>query len=133
MSAPTPVVRAVTYERDLHRCVSCGATAFLEFNHRRAVGMGGSKIRPLYTDGVTACSRCNGRYEAEFESAALRFGWKVRKWVAAPGLVPVWYAMERSWFRLTLDGTRVRIAHREAMAMMQEVYGSEYVDGVGLR
>lgn len=37
MSAPTPAVRTATYDRDNHRCVSCGSTGPLQYQHRAAV------------------------------------------------------------------------------------------------
>ncbi len=132
MSSPTPAVRAVVYERDGERCVSCGATSQLEYQHRQAVGMGGSRERPLFVDGLTSCAHCNPRYEDTLQRAALRFGWKVRGWVEYPGMVPVWYPLERSWFLLGRTGERTRMSHFDAMAAMHEVYGDEYLEGVGL-
>lgn len=130
MSAPSPVVRAVTYERDHHRCYSCGAKSNLEYQHRQATGMGGSKVKPLYVDGITSCSRCNPRYESDLQSSALRFGWKVPRWVEAPGLVPVWCSWARCWFRLSKVGTREPITGGQAVAMMAEVYGDKYDEWV---
>jgi hypothetical protein len=120
------------FERDRHRCVSCGATTSLEYQHRQAVGMGGRKERPLYVDGLTSCARCNAGYEGDLQRAALRFGWKVRRWVEFPGMVPVWYPLERSWWKLALTGVRVQLTPTEAMECMREVYGDEYVPGLGL-
>jgi len=132
MSAPTPATRAVVYERDNHRCVSCGSYRVLQFQHRQAVGMGGSKHRPGFVEGLTSCDRCNNEYEHRLQSAALRFGWKVARWVEHPGRVPVWFPFERAWFRLTKLGTRVRVSREEAMLMMTEVYGQQYDEEKGL-
>jgi hypothetical protein len=126
MTEPKTHVRAVTYERDGHRCVSCGAFTNLQFQHRQATGMGGSRVRPLFVDGVTSCARCNPRYESDLHQAALRFGWKVPRWVDAPGLVPVWCVWARSWFRLTRVGTREPVSGKVALEMMHEVYGPQY-------
>lgn len=131
MAKPTPIVRAGVYTRDGKRCVSCSAREVpLEFQHRRAVGMGGSKAQPNYDDGLTACSRCNSRYEGDLQRAALKYGWKVPRWVMHPGMVPVWYVNERTWYRLTRLGTRVPIDGPEAARMMYEVYG-EGINGYG--
>ena len=126
MSEPTPATRAVTYERDKHRCVSCGSYTNLQYQHRQATGMGGSLIRPLFVDGVTSCARCNPRYESDLQRSALRFGWKVRSWVEMPGRVPVWCVWERCWYRLTKGGTRELISPKVAIEMMTEIYGEEY-------
>jgi hypothetical protein len=91
--------------------------------------MGGSKIRPKYEDGVTSCAVCNPRYEADLQARALVCGWKIRNWVYEQGRaaeVPVFYAQEVSWFRLTADGRRVPVTPVEASVMMREVYGAEY-------
>jgi hypothetical protein len=128
MAAPTGGVRAVTYERDRERCVSCGSTTQLEYQHRQATGMGGSKIRPGFTDGLTTCSWCNPRYEGSWQEEALRCGWKVRKWVADTAAVPVWYATEKQWYVLRRDGLRSRITIHQAIEMMVAVYGPEYLE-----
>lgn len=126
MSAPTPVVRAVMLERDANRCVRCGHLHRLEAQHRQAVGMGGSKVRPTLVELVTACSSCNARFEADLQTQALRSGWKVARWVSDPSLVPVHYAFERAWFVLGAEGTRERVTLEKAMEMMRAVYGAAY-------
>jgi hypothetical protein len=82
MTAPTRKVRELTYTRDNHTCVSCGATEPLEWNHRESSGHGGrgTKATPVTAaDGVTACHTCNSRFEADLQGEALRFGWKIRR------------------------------------------------------
>jgi hypothetical protein len=104
---PTNRVRQGTYKRDHHQCVACGSTLALEYQHRRAVGMGGTKQRPGFPDGVTACTFCNARFEADLQSLALSRGWKVRRNNPLPNhLVPVFYTFEQEWFLLTADGDR---------------------------
>lgn len=128
MSEPTPVVRAVTYERDGERCVSCGAWTGLQYQHRRAEGMGGRVARPKLEEGVTSCGTCNPDYEGPRQTEALRFGWKVRSWVADQGRaaeVPVFYTIDRGWYVLD-GGRRRRVSERAALVMMREVYGDEY-------
>lgn len=126
MTAPTPQTRRDTYTRDGHRCVMCGVGAPLEFGHRRAVGMGGSRALPPAVDGVTQCPVCNERCESDLQGRALAHGWKVRRWVRRPELVPMYYPLELAWYRL--DGiTRERVSSSEAMAMGFEVYGDEWV------
>lgn len=130
MSAPTPVTRAVTYERDGHRCVSCGAMVYLEYQHRAVEGHGGRKAHPRLDEGVTTCAKCNPLYEGSLQTRALLFGWKIRTWVRDQGIayrVPVFYAFERSWFLLDAEGNRFPISRSRARALMHEVYGDEYM------
>jgi hypothetical protein len=82
MTAPTPRVRTLTFERDGFRCVSCGAWSELEWHHREASGMGGhGRKQPELTpaDGLIACHSCNARYEADLQTLALARGWKLRR------------------------------------------------------
>lgn len=132
MAAPTPRLRKLTYERDGYSCASCGSRSGLEFQHRQATGMGGSRIPPSFVQGLTACARCNPRYETDLQRKALNHGWKVRRWVEHAGRVPVFYVLEREWFRLTLDGTRVVVSRDVAMEMMSEVYGNDWHGTYGL-
>lgn len=124
MSAPTPVVRAAVYKRDNHRCVACHAGEGLTFQHRAAVGAGGSKIRPGATDGLTLCYRCNAACEAEMQTLALASGWKVRRW-ASPELVPCYFPHEHQWF-LFAGQTRHPITAVVALDAMHSVYGDDY-------
>lgn len=126
MSAPVPVVWAVVKERDEQRCVSCGARVGLQFQHRQATGMGGSKRRPLYHEGLTSCAVCNEQYENVLQRKALLCGWKVARWVKHPDDVPVLYPLERQWYLLSTRGTRLRVNAVEAVAMMRRVYGEQY-------
>lgn len=130
---PTPHVRMGVYERDGQRCVSCGRWGGLTFQHRQAVGMGGSTVRPRFDQGLSACGSCNERYEGDLQQAALRFGWKVKRWVEHAGMVPVFVPREGRWYRLARAlPRREHVTHAEAMRMMREVYGEQYVDGAGL-
>ena len=125
MTAPTTKTRNGVYLRDGYRCVMCGAVSGLTFQHRRAVGMGGSKILPPPVDGLTLCRVCNDACEAEEELAALANGWKVRRW-ADPARVPVYFPHEFQWYRL--EGTRrVPISSEVAMEMGCSVYGDEWM------
>lgn len=123
MSAPTSAVRRAVYVRDVFRCVACHSHDPLTFQHRAAVGMGGSKIRPGVVAGITLCIRCNQACEAEMQSLALASGWKIRRF-ASPELVPVRYPHEFGWFRLQ-GTTRVRIPGAVAIDMLHAVYGDE--------
>lgn len=124
MSAPTLSIRTSVYRRDGWRCVACGSLS-LTFQHRRAVGMGGSKVKPTPEDGLALCGGCNDRCERDLQTVALLHGWKVRRW-ATPTDIPVYYPRERAWYRL--DGTqRVFLVPSIALDMMLDVYGDEYL------
>jgi hypothetical protein len=123
---PTPEVREGTYARDGRRCVSCGRRDQLSYQHRQSVGMGGSKIRPGYADGVTACMDCNPRFEHDLQTAALRFGWKVPRWVVSAGRVPVFDTVERQWYALDTVGGREPVTEHRALQLMHAVYGDDY-------
>lgn len=126
MSGPTPKVRGDMYERDHEQCVMCGRREGLSHGHRRAVGMGGSKIRPSITDSVTLCLDCNGRAERDLQTKALAYGVKVKRWVKDPALVPVLYPFIWGWALLTEDGKSLPISAETAAEMMREVYGAQW-------
>lgn len=110
MTAPTKKVRDLVYRRDNNRCISCGSHISLSFQHRQATGMGGSKVKPLPHEGLTACLPCNESFEADKQSDALYWGWKVRRFCpVAVDVVPVYYRIEAAWFLLNADGSRDRI------------------------
>lgn len=133
MADPTDKVSRGVKERDGERCVSCGTAWGLSFQHRRAVGMGGSKIRPTYADGLAACVPCNVAFEGELQSKALRLGWKVARWVADPSRVPYWDTTTGRWWRITADGPwRVEVSARDAVSMLLDVYGPQGPTGGGL-
>lgn len=132
MTGPSTYVRGATVKRDGGRCVSCGARVNLEYQHRRAEGMGGRAEAPSMVDGVTCCTLCNIGYEGAGQRVALRWGWKVRSWVTDRGRVPVYYILERTWYRLLPDGGRERLSWHEAMEMMTDVYGPSYDEQKGL-
>lgn len=125
MARPTKETREAVYARDEHRCVMCGAVS-LTFQHRRAVGQGGSKILPPPIDGLALCAVCNNACEHELQDRALAHGWKVRRWVTKPECVPVYYPRDFAWYRL--EGVRrVRISSEVAMEMGCSVYGDEWL------
>jgi len=125
MSAPTAATRESVYQRDDRRCAACGVMV-LTFQHRRAVGMGGSKTVPSPVDGLSLCAVCNAGCEGDMQAQALRYGWKVRRWVTYPERVPVFYPREQSWYRL--EGVRrVRISRSVAMDMGCSVYGPDWL------
>lgn len=131
MSKPTPAVRAATYDRDGHRCVSCGSTGSLQYQHRAAEGSGGRRARPTLDEGLTSCATCNPAYESTRQRVALLNGWKVRRFVVDQAIayrVPVFYAVERDWFLIDREGVRVPIGRARARALMIEAYGPLYED-----
>lgn len=130
MSKPTPATRAVTYERDGRRCVSCGTLGPLQYQHRAAEGMGGKAAAPLLDEGVTSCALCNPKYEGVWQTRALVAGWKVRRWVVEQGIayrVPVFVHMH-GWVLLDREGGRTAISAARARGLMVEVYGDEYLE-----
>ena len=71
MTAPSTQTRTDVYVRDGYRCVMCTAVDGLTFQHRRAVGMGGSKNLPTTVDGLTLCLTCNEACEHSMQTVAL--------------------------------------------------------------
>lgn len=126
MAKPTRVVREGVYWRDQNACCSCGRTDGLTFQHRRAVGAGGSKLPPTFADGLAACAICNMRFESDLQDEAIAKGWKVPRKVADPARVPYFHALAGRWFVLSDDGPwRAEITSDVAQAMMLAVYGPE--------
>lgn len=126
MSAPTPAVRRDMYERDGDQCVATGRRDNLTHQHRRATGMGGSKVRPSITDSLTLTKEINDRCERDLQTMALAYGWKVRRWVKDPADVPVFYPCRFGWARLTIGGEALPIHPAEAAQMMRDVYGDDW-------
>lgn len=125
MAAPTKAIRELVYARDHYRCAACGRMRPLEFQHRQAVGMGGSKLRPEAWEGLVLCSPCNYRAEGDMQASALKHGWKVKRWIPHAGVVPVFYAWRGQWCVLDL-GVALPITSEEAEALMVQAYGDEY-------
>jgi hypothetical protein len=128
VSAPTQLARTATLTRDDYQCLMCGAPGPLEWNHRAAVGMGGSQRRPGVVEGVILCHQCNHDIEADaaLMKLALSYGLKIRKW-ADPSRVPVYVPRLWQWFRL--EGVvRHPITAVVALDMMHAVYGDQYFE-----
>lgn len=127
MAEPTASVRGGTYQRDGDHCIACGREDALSYQHRKAVGMGGSKFRPEWSEGVTACLPCNERFEHDLQDAALAFGWKVKRWVTDTWRVPVFDHAIGGWFLLSeISAKRSRITRAEAMSLMDRIYGEQH-------
>lgn len=125
MSAPTERVRLDVYTRDRYRCASCGARQGLSYQHRAAVGMGGSRLLPTVVGGLTLCVPCNVACEGHLQASALTFGWKIRRWQDATR-VPVFSFPEMTWFRL--EGLeRCEISPEIAIEMMCAAHGDEWL------
>jgi hypothetical protein len=127
---PTRAVRVGVMSRDGEQCVACAdRIGPLEFQHRQAVGMGGSPRLPGYVDGLAVCPEHNSRFEGDLQLAALVYGWKVQRWVGDAGRVPVLYWETRQWCVLLSDGEREYVTAKQALALMGAVYGDEtYVE-----
>lgn len=124
MTAPSALVRAAVQRRDGGVCVVCHTTHELTFQHRRAVGMGGSKFRPGAADGLTACLTHNQAFEADLQSLAKAYGWKAERWTD-PTQIPVYYPHEFQWFRFEGE-ERFPIVSAVALDLMHAAYGDRY-------
>lgn len=113
-------------DRDHNQCARCATRYNLSHQHRRAVGMGGSKVAPTFEDSLVLCLDCNVRCERDLQTLALVYGWKVRRYVADPSRVPVFYPHLWGWARLTAGGEALGIHATEAAEMMHDVYGDEW-------
>ncbi|WP_295035748.1 hypothetical protein [uncultured Microbacterium sp.] len=124
MADPTKSVRSGTYQRDGDHCLCCGVEQGLSYQHRQAVGMGGSNFRPTWSEGITACLPHNERFERDLQDMALAFGWKVKNWVTDTWRVPVYDLTLDAWFLLSgISPRRHRISRSEALMLMDEIYG----------
>lgn len=122
MTAPSAVLRAAVYSRDLNRCVHCGTGEGLSFQHRVASGMGGrgKKAPPLSAaDGLTACLSCNQRFESDLQERALASGWKVRKFTKwALRDIPYLDGVTGLWWLADDEGFRHQVTRAEAFARL---------------
>ncbi|WP_449278024.1 hypothetical protein [Leucobacter sp. GX24907] len=123
---PTATMWADIKERDGDQCAATGARVMLTHQHRRSVGMGGSKTRPTFEDSLTLSAEINDRCERDLQIMALAYGWKVRRWVKDPGAVPVFYPTRFGWARLTPGGEAIPITPLDAARMMRDVYGDQW-------
>ncbi len=121
---PSKRVRELVMARD-GQCIACDEIAPLEFQHRQAVGAGGSKFAPVVEQGVAACPMHNSRFESDLQLEALVYGWKVKRWVRYAGDVPVLYWSSRQWCLLRVDGSREYISAIRARERMGGIYGDE--------
>jgi len=62
-------IKQTALVRDNGRCLLCGATEPLDVHHRRARGMGGTRVRDRLANVATLCRRCHDRIEAHPEQA----------------------------------------------------------------
>ena len=90
-------IRDAVLERDGHACVRCGAAVqrpYYSLHHRRARGMGGSRLLHTMANLVTLCGSgttgCHGEVESD-RDAAEAVGWLLPKRLAtvAPEEWPV--------------------------------------------
>lgn len=112
MTAPTRKLRLQVYDRDHRRCLDCGRTDLLTFQHREASGSGGrgKKAPPLTSaDGITLCTFCNDACETTAgQSRALALGYKIRRnrGVMTADRIPVYDRNDKFWYLLDDDGGR---------------------------
>ena len=124
---PKTVTRAL-YRRDDYQCAATGDHNGLTPQHRRALGMGGSKSPVSNGLGnlLTLRADVNERMESDLMQVGLAFGWKVRAWITRPSIVPVLYRVDGVWRMLREDGSRDDITSAEAWEVMRNVYGPEW-------
>lgn len=126
MTAVDPLVRATVYGRDGHRCIVCGTTRDLTFQHRAATGMGGGRRPVDASGGLTACLAHNEGFEASGQAQALVWGWKVPRWLREEAAsVPVFYPIPGRWFLLDAAGQRFEVSAMTAEATMRDLYGED--------
>lgn len=134
MTAPSQKVRTATYIRDGFRCVSCGATEGLQWQHRESSGSGGrGRKAPAVTtaDGLTSCGSCNPRYESDLQGLALQSGWKLRRFRGSiqSHQVPFWNRNTNVWALPDMDGGLQPINTALALELI-DAAGGNYVKGV---
>lgn len=131
---PSKDLRAGIYARDGNMCIRCGTSYGLSFQHRRATGMGGSKIPLTFADGITACLPCNQRFESDLQQEALAYGWKVPRWVNDASKVPVCYlhgGKRKQWARLVVKGASLKLVHSDLVVKdFMEVFGASLLPNV---
>jgi hypothetical protein len=127
MTAPSLKVRNATKKRDGYRCVNCGASGPLEWQHREASGSGGrgKKAPPLTTaDGVMACTTCNSGFEHAGQERALMLGHKIRRNRGSrlnpfpSHRIPYWDHTAQLWFLPDMDGGRSPIHNSLAQELL---------------
>jgi len=91
--------------RDNGRCLLCRAHEPLDVHHRRARGMGGTKVRDRLANLVTLCRSCHDRIEA-YPDQARALGYRLDRG-DDPEDVAVWAAtaVGDGWTRLGDDGS----------------------------
>lgn len=106
MNVPKKVAKLV-YERDSHKCASCGFNA-LSIQHRINRGAGGDPkgYRNVLSNLMALCVLCNGALEADasFRATGIRQGWKCQSW-DDPERVAVYFIWAREWRLLSNDGS----------------------------
>ncbi|MFJ4988809.1 HNH endonuclease signature motif containing protein [Streptomyces sp. NPDC088732] len=104
-TGPTPVVRALVYDRDGGACVRCASRQDLTIHHRVNRGMGGAR-EPWINQAhnlLLTCTVCNGWFE-DNPRESYEAGWKVRR-PQLPAEVEVLYPDGRLYV-LSPDGVR---------------------------
>ena len=105
----TPKEFSKYLERDFGRCVHCGVTDdTLVPQHRSNRGMGSVKSRNKPSNIVVLCSAYNQLIESSASEAsrARANGWKLSSHQDSL-FVPLWDAVDRSWWLLDDDYGRV--------------------------
>lgn len=119
-------------------CVMTGTESDRIVPQHRQGGMGGRPDKHRLENVLWLDSLFNGFIESDAEWAAHAQAWgvKVPLWVKDVSRVPVYFAAELAWFVLEGDARR-QITAVEAMSMMFDVYGEDYLlwkaiaDGTG--
>lgn len=77
MAGPNSFTRQRVFTRDSFRCVKCLTLTSLQFQHRVAVGSGGTKHRPSAAEGAVLCAVHNDEAEGSMNRVMLSLGLKL--------------------------------------------------------
>jgi len=125
---PAATLRAIEQRDGVRRCVMTGGEGDQIVPQHRQGGMGGRPDKHRPENVVWLNSLLNGFIESDagWQDAARAWGVKVPLWVRDVSRVPVFFRAENAWFVLKGE-TRTQVNAIEALDMMLDVYGDEYL------
>lgn len=138
MTAPSPLVRRMTVDRERGVCVAFSTKCWgqLEWNHRSSSGIGGRGHKaPTLTpaDGVMMCTGHNQALESDpaFQSMGKRMGWKLvrNRGSMLATHIPFFNKSTGIWLLPDEHGTGQQIPTALALELI-DAAGGNYVKGV---